>query len=160
MYQDSAIVFHTLGHCGCRSCCCQYCTASPSSCCFVITYRLYRLLFAVWSAGHKTCFSVRASASMMFITAALRCRSSSPSRTFASAVTGALYLDMHVPTRDDAAMSDPLCQIKCRWDTVADCAMVIALKNLWSTAILRCGGSPGGVDDDPSTRPSTELGQC
>ena len=104
----------------------QYCTASPSSCYLVITHRLYRLLFAVWSAAHEICLSVRAPAS---ITTASWCRSSSPSRTFASAVTGALFLDMHAPTRDDAVMSDPPCQIRCRWVIVAECTMVIAHNN-------------------------------
>jgi hypothetical protein len=106
----------------------QYCTASPSTCCLEITYRLYRLLFAVWSAAHKTCLSVRAPASITSITTASWCRSSPPSRTFASVVTDALFLDMHAPTRDDAAMSDPPCQIRCRWVIVAECTMVVALR--------------------------------
>jgi len=51
----------------------------------------HRRWSSVWSADHKTCFCVRAPASIMFITMHRWCRSWSSSRTFASAVTSANF---------------------------------------------------------------------
>ena len=51
----------------------------------------HRRLSSVWSADYKTCSSVRAPASITFITMRQWCRSSSSSRTFASAARGANF---------------------------------------------------------------------
>lgn len=120
--KSSICVAHVcVGYRGCWNHCYQYYTASPPNFCFVISHRWKPV---VWSASCKDYFFLHAPASFTtFITDAHAwCRSSSLSRTFPSTVTDALYLDMHVPTRDDAAVSDPPYHIRCRWVTAAECA--------------------------------------
>lgn len=86
------------------------CTASPSKFCFVISLTGNCMVSRYQDLPPCTRPSLR----YIHTHTTLFSPSSSPSRTCAPAVTDALYLGMHPPTRDDADVGDPPCQTKRR----------------------------------------------
>ena len=88
--------------------CCTASPSLPSKVCFVILLTSYCMVSRYRDLPPCT------RPSLHYMRTHYVNSSSSSSRTCAPAVTDALYLGMHPPTRDDADVGDPPCQTKRR----------------------------------------------